>query len=220
MPSFREDRETLESWRAHPGRERLDPGSGRVALTFDDGPDPETTPLVLEALAAAAVAATFFVLGEQLLRRPRLVAEVAAEGHELALHGFGHERHDRIAPGQVRDDLARGVGAFEAAVGRRPRLFRPPHGRMTTTTVEACAVLGLEPVLWSAWGLDWEAIGAERIAELVGRDLADGAIVLLHDSARYAPRTDVAATARALPAIVAEARARGVEPVSLSGGAG
>jgi peptidoglycan/xylan/chitin deacetylase (PgdA/CDA1 family) len=195
-------------WRDLPALERVPAG---VALTFDDGPDPDATPAVLDALDAAGVKATFFVVGEQLMQHHALAREALARGHELGLHGFEHVSHDTLPGGTARDDVARAVGTFEAAVGRRPRFFRPPYGLFNRHSHEACTDLGLEPVYWSAWGLDWEAIAAERIAELVTRDLADGAIVLLHDSARYAARLDARATAEAIAPIAARAAELGVE---------
>ncbi|MEA2468329.1 MAG: hypothetical protein QOJ57_2455 [Thermoleophilaceae bacterium] len=206
MPSYSEMLETAERWRWMPGLEQVDSG---VALTFDDGPDPEGTPAVLDALDAAGVSATFFVVGEQLMKHHALAREALARGHDLGLHGFEHVRHDSLK-GAARDDVARGIGTFEAAVGRRPHYFRPPYGLFNEHSYEACADLGLEPVYWSAWGLDWEAVGAERIAELVSRDLADGAIVLLHDSGRYGHRQSSTATAEAIPAIAARAAELGL----------
>lgn len=211
MPSFLHERETLERWRRLPGLERGPTGTGRAHLTFDDGPDPDATPAVLDALDSAGAQATFFMLGEQVMRHRALAREVAERGHEIALHGFEHRPHDDLSPREARDDLARGVGALEAATGRRPRLHRPPWGRLTEPSLAACEALDLRPVLWSAWGLDWETVPAERIADLVCRDLGEGTIVLLHDSARYAPRASAAPTAEAIPAIAAWAREAGLE---------
>ncbi|HEX6458180.1 MAG TPA: polysaccharide deacetylase family protein [Thermoleophilaceae bacterium] len=198
MPSFRQMRETDELWTRFPALERAETGSQRTLLTFDDGPDPEGTPAVLDALDAIGARATFFMLGEQLMRHQDVGREVVARGHEVALHGFGHEHHDKLTPQQARDDLARGLGAVEAATGRRPRFYRPPYGRFTDASYEACRKLGLEPVYWSGWGMDWEPIPAERIADIAGRDLGDGVILLLHDSVRYADRDSAAPTAEAL----------------------
>jgi peptidoglycan/xylan/chitin deacetylase (PgdA/CDA1 family) len=198
---------TVERWRELPGLERVPAG---VALTFDDGPDPGCTPAILDALDAAGARATFFVVGEQLMKSHALAREAAARGHELGLHGFEHTDHDTLRPQAARDDLARAVGSFEVAVGRRPRFFRPPYGRFSEASYEACRHLGLEPVYWSAWGLDWEPLPAERIAELATRDLADGDIVLLHDSTRYAHRPNCAPTAVAIEAIVARATELGL----------
>jgi peptidoglycan-N-acetylglucosamine deacetylase len=214
LPSFRQQLETVERWRRFPGRELLEPPDGRIALTFDDGPDPDATPAVLDALEEAGARATFFLVGEQAMRHRSLAREVADRGHGVGLHGHEHVEHDELG-GRVRDDLARGLGTLEVACGRRPALFRPPYGRFSEASYEACGKLGLEPVYWSAWGCDWEPIGADRIADLVTRDLVPGAMVLLHDSPRYAYRDSAAATAEALPAIVAAARERGLEPGSL-----
>ena len=210
MPSFLELRETEERWRRFPGRERLDPGSGRAALTFDDGPDPDSTPAVLEALDAANARATFFLVGEQVERHPILARQIAERGHEVALHGFGHTPHEQLGPEDARGDLERGLAVLEQRAGALPTLYRPPYGRFTEGSYRACLELGLEPVLWSGWGCDWEDIAAPRIAELVERDLRDRAIVLLHDSPRYAHRPSAAPTAQAIPRIAAAASAAGL----------
>jgi peptidoglycan-N-acetylglucosamine deacetylase len=216
VPSFLEHRETLERWRRFPGQERLDSAEGRIALTFDDGPDPDSTPLVLDALDAAGARATFFLVGEQLLVHHELGGEVARRGHAVALHGFHHQEHERLPASEIGDDLLRGLDAIEAATGTRPRLFRPPYGRPSQGTAEACRELGLELVYWSAWGMDWEPIPAERIADLALRDLTEGSLVLLHDSARYAYRDSARATAEALPAILAAAAERGLALATLT----
>lgn len=182
-----------------------------MALTFDDGPDPDATPAVLDALDAAGLKATFFVVGEQLARHHSIAREARARGHQLGLHGAAHPRHVNLSPPAARDEVARGVGAFEVAVGERPTLFRPPYGRFSKHSYEACLKLGLRPVYWSAWGLDWEEVPAPRIAALATNGLEPGAILVLHDSARYAPRPSATPTAEAIPAIGASASAAGLE---------
>src|SRR4051812_38362291 len=185
-----------------PGLERVPSGA---VLTFDDGPEPEGTRAVLDALESAGVRATFFVVGEQLMRNHAVAREAAARGHELALHGFEHVRHETLRPQAARDDLARALGAFEAATGGRPRFFRPPHGRFSEASYEACLHLGMEPVYWSSWGIDWHPVASEEIVGNVLPDLADGAIVLLHDAVAYAPREDANPTAEAVAAIARRA---------------
>ena len=155
------------------------------------------------------------MVGEQLLRHHAIAREAAARGHELALHGFGHPSHDELSPPESRDEIARGIGAFEAATGSSPRFYRPPYGRFNEWSYRASHDLGLQPVYWSAWGSDWEDIAPERIAELVSRDLAPGAIVLLHDSPRYANRPSATATAEAIPLIAEDAASKGLELVTL-----
>lgn len=201
--------ELRDRWERLPGRERV-PRPGAAALSFDDGPDVDVTPDLLDALDAAGARATFFLVGEQLLRAPVLGGEIVRRGHEVALHGFGHPRHDELSAGASRDDLAKGLGAVEAATGRRPRLFRPPYGEVTEASHAACQRLELEPTYWSAWGLDWEPIDAARIADLVEADLSEGSIVVLHDSTRYAPREDARPTVEALSLVAGAARRRGL----------
>jgi peptidoglycan-N-acetylglucosamine deacetylase len=215
VPSFREHRETLELWQRFPALEHAEPGTKRAMLTFDDGPDPAGTIPILDALDAAGARATFFMVGEQLMRHQDVGREVVARGHEIALHGFGHARHEELTPQGARDDLARGLGAVEAATGRRPRFYRPPYGRFSEHSYEACRKLELEPAYWSAWGQDWDELPGDRIADMVTRDLGDGVIVLLHDSARYAYRHSVLPTADALAPIAERAREDGLVLVSL-----
>lgn len=211
MPSFQQQRETLERWRRFPALERIEAG---VALTFDDGPDPDCTPAVLDELAAAGAHAVFFLVGEQVEAHPELARRVSDEGHVVALHGFRHVEHDELGA-EVRADLERGAAVVAAATGAEPRLYRPPYGRFTEESYRAVGELGLEPVYWSGWGADWDPIPAERIADLAIRDLAPGVILLLHDSPRYATRPSAAPTAEALPAILAAMRERGLEPVTV-----
>jgi peptidoglycan/xylan/chitin deacetylase (PgdA/CDA1 family) len=208
LPSFGQHLDTLERWRRFPGLERLD--EERVALTFDDGPDPDGTPAVLDALDALDLKATFFMVGEQVKAAPALAREVATRGHDVGLHGGTHASQRDLEDWKVKDEMAYGLGTLEVATGRRPTRFRPPYGVFSEAGYEACGALKLEPVYWSAWGMDWETISAERIADIATRDLDPGAIVVLHDSARYGHRDDVSATVAALPLVAAAADERGL----------
>ena len=154
-----------------------------VALTFDDGPDPASTPLFLEALDEAGVRATFFLLGRMVRQAPSLAREIADAGHEVALHGWGHRAHIALTPGQTLRDLRQGRDELASAIGRAPSWYRPPYGVATAATFAACRKLGLRPVLWSAWGRDWTSTAtAESVFHTVARDLRGGGTVLLHDS--------------------------------------
>src|SRR4051794_27094738 len=101
-----------------PALERVDDSASSAVLTFDDGPDEDATLAILDALDRLGLTATFFLVGEQLLRNHAIAREAAARGHELALHGFGHPSHDDLSPAASRDEIARGLGAFEAATAR------------------------------------------------------------------------------------------------------
>jgi peptidoglycan/xylan/chitin deacetylase (PgdA/CDA1 family) len=156
---------------------------GHAALTFDDGPDPVSTPAFLAVLDRLGWHATFFMLGSMVAANPSLAAEVASAGHEIALHGNVHRSHLlRTLPGVV-DDLRRGRDVLEDATGRTPRWHRPPYGALSGPTLVAARQLDLRVVLWSTWGRDWrrEATG-ESVAADVQLGWAPGATVLLHDS--------------------------------------
>jgi peptidoglycan/xylan/chitin deacetylase (PgdA/CDA1 family) len=199
-----------------PGIERME-RRNQAVLTFDDGPDagPAATRAVLDALDAAGARATFFVVGEQIEKAPDLVPEILARGHEVGVHGQRHFRHDRVPAAESVADIDAGYTTLAEALQTPPRFYRPPYGKLSEAGAEACRRLGLEVAYWSTWGLDWEPLPADRIARRVNRDLEDGAVVLLHDSARYAVRPDAAATVAAIAAIAARASALGLDLVTL-----
>ncbi len=201
-------------WQTYPGLERVEP-RGHAVLTFDDGPDRDATPAVLDALDRTGVRATFFVLGTQVESYPALAREVVERGHEIALHGYGHERQDRIDSDRSDEDMRRGYSVLEEHLGVQCRWYRPPYGKMSAGAARTCASLGMSVVYWSAWGLDWEEVGAARIADVVSDQLEDGGILLLHDSARHARRASAAPTADAIEIIAENARERGISLVSL-----
>jgi peptidoglycan-N-acetylglucosamine deacetylase len=190
-------------------------GSGpAVSLTFDDGPNPDTTPPVLDELDRLGVRATFFCVGRLVDEHPRLAQEIAEHGHELATHGYEHVSHLIRGPGWVRRDLAASVGALDD-LGLRPRWFRPPYGHVTGSGLAAAGALGLSTTLWSAWGREWREPRPGAVAELLVSQLEPGAILLLHDNDAFG-RTGMAATVLdALAVVVGAARERGLEPVTL-----
>lgn len=201
-------------WRRFPGVERLE-RTGRAVLTFDDGPDPDATPAVLDALDLADARATFFLLGSQLAAHRELAQEISRRGHEIGLHGYDHHRHDRIDAALSRRDLTSGFAAIEEGLGIRCCWYRPPYGKMSPASADVCRDLGMTPVYWTAWGLDWERVPAERIADVVCTQLDDGGIALLHDSARFARRESALPTAAAISEIARRMQANGISLVSL-----
>lgn len=208
-------------WRELPGIERVTP-SDQAVLTFDDGPDPspEGTVAVLDSLDAVGAKATFFLVGEQIDDSPGLASEVLARGHEIGVHGQRHFRHDRVPSAESAADIEMGYAAVAKIEGAIPRFYRPPYGKLSPAGAEACRRLGLEVAYWSTWGLDWEPLSHQRIARRVSRDLDDGAIVLLHDSARYAIRPSAVETARAIEAIAKHASGLGLDLVTLADACG
>ena len=183
-----------------------------VALTFDDGPDPASTPQFLATLDGLGVRATFFVLGEHVSPNHALVSEISARGHEVAVHGWTHRRP--WLPGDPREfgELRRACAAVELATGRSVRWYRPPYGILTGGRWAAAWRCGLQPVLWTAWGRDWTCDAtAETVLRTLRPELRAGATVLLHDSDRAAEPGCWRATLEALPQLVAECRGAGLQ---------
>lgn len=161
-----------------------------LLLTFDDGPDPDVTPAVLDRLDAYGAKAVFFIVGSRVKRAPHLLAEIQRRGHRIGNHTYLHRRgyvlgssfNLRFA-GYYRD-LRRCQAVIEEHTGSRPRLFRPPGGRLTPLTLMVPKFLGLRCVIWSREVGDWQfrspGQGAAGGEELLRR-AQPGDIVLLHD---------------------------------------
>jgi peptidoglycan/xylan/chitin deacetylase (PgdA/CDA1 family) len=181
------------------------PGAAGAALTFDDGPHPEGTPAVLEVLARADARATFFVIGEQVARRPALAAEIVAQGHVVAVHGHRHRLQLRLSPAMLLDDLNRGRAAIEDATGLAPGWHRPPYGVYSSAGLRVVREAGLKPLLWSRWGKDWRKLTTPgRIAARATAEIAAGDVILLHDADFYSSRECYRRTVAALPLVIAE----------------
>jgi peptidoglycan-N-acetylglucosamine deacetylase len=182
-----------------PVRIRNDSG---VALTFDDGPHPEGTPAALEVLAAAQATATFFLVGEQVERWPTVAAEIAAAGHEIALHGYRHRLMLRRTTAAVERDLDHAVEVIKAATGVTPLCYRPPYGVFSAGGLALTRRRGWAPMLWSRWGRDWEARATPAgIARRATAGLRGGDVVLLHDADHYSSDGSWRKTIAALPLV-------------------
>lgn len=198
-----------------PLRRALLPGlcgvSGRphVALTFDDGPDPASTPKFLDALAAAELRATFFLLGTQLAAAPELAQRIVQDGHEVAVHSWTHRPHLLHPPHAIVSELRRTRDLVLEVTGQRPRFWRPPNGIPTGLGLIAGWRLGMRAVLWTGDGRDWQAIatGASITARLAPH-LRPGGVVLLHDSDVTSAPDSWRAALDALPLIADVCRSR------------
>jgi peptidoglycan/xylan/chitin deacetylase (PgdA/CDA1 family) len=154
-----------------------------IGLTFDDGPDPATTPAFLNELDRLGWKATFFLLGSQVEAAGGLTAEVAARGHEIGVHGDRHTSHLRRPFWWTTADVARACDRIAAETGVWPRWFRPPYGALSSSSLVAAHRNGLQTVLWTTWGRDWrDDADAWSVTETVEATRAPGATVLLHDS--------------------------------------
>ena len=159
----------------------------QVAVTFDDGPDPLVTPLLLDALNRRDTRCTFFLLVPQAERHPALVREIARAGHEIALHGLDH----RPLPSLSHRDAVRvllDARARLSAIADTPiRFYRPPYGAQSLGSWAAARRAGLEIVVWSADAADWEEQTAREVATTASRRLRAGGILLLHERLEPGP---------------------------------
>jgi peptidoglycan/xylan/chitin deacetylase (PgdA/CDA1 family) len=185
-----------------------------VALTFDDGPHPSTTPLVLDRLDELGLVASFFCLGALVHEHPSLVGEILGRGHSVEVHGYRHDHHFIRTPGWVLADLQSAVAVLEQA-GARPRWYRPPYGQTTSASMYAAHRFGLRLVLWSAWGHEWDAPSSSRVAGRVIGALERGAIVLLHDTDVLNPPGSTQRVLEALGPIAAEIDRLGLRAMTL-----
>jgi peptidoglycan/xylan/chitin deacetylase (PgdA/CDA1 family) len=204
------------SWLFGPVLNRLPASSNAVAITFDDGPNPDATPRILDVLREQGVSATFFVLGRHAERWPGLVRRMTEEGHQLGNHGYWHRKLHRRLPSYVRDDLTRGTEAIvQASGGVRPRVFRAPHGFRNPWVTPIAASLGQRTIGWSLGVWDSARPGASEIARRALNGLHAGSILLLHDGDGYDPDGDRLQTAEALPMIIRGLRDRGLQFTTL-----
>ncbi|MCW5620148.1 MAG: polysaccharide deacetylase family protein [Burkholderiales bacterium] len=161
-----------------------------IHLTFDDGPDPQWTPRVLDVLAAHGMRATFFVIGRAALAHAALLRRVVAAGHEVGNHTWSHRHPWTLTRTQAVAEVEDGTRAIAEATGRTPHLFRPPHGRLRRCMVQAARDKGQRMVLWTRSAIDWgPRAHAASIHERLQK-ARDGDIVLMHDAARSINRPE------------------------------
>jgi len=189
--------------------------SGKVALTFDDGPDPVWTPRVLDALADAGAWATFFVVAPLAERHPGLLSRAADEGHEVALHCNRHVRHDRMTAAEVLADARAGLRTLRN-LDHQPRDWRVPWGVVTCDTEETAKVLSLRLVGWTADSEDWRGGDAGEMLGRLAPGIGAGAVVLMHDGlGPGALRDGCDETVELVAPLVSLARSRNLMPVPL-----
>ncbi len=180
-----------------------------IALTFDDGPYPIFTPLLIDTLHKLDVPATFFLIGRDAQQWPELTQRIESSGNEIADHTYTHPNLDQESPAQVRDEIQKGRDALWNLV-HDPALrdmFRPPHGRYTLETIEVAQSLGYKTVLWTDDGGDWRTVTPQSLALHLEQHATAPEIVLLHSGKL--------ATIQMLPEVVARFRAAGYQFVTV-----
>ena len=153
-----------------------------IGLTFDDGPDPDSTTGVLDALAHHRALATFFVLVDRAEAHPQLIRRMLADGHEIGLHGLDHQRLTLLDRREIAGHIANGLRRLTAISGRKPRWFRPPYGAQDLRSYFAARRSGLDVVVWSVDCEDWVQRPEEEIAQQAIDAAQPGCVLLLHDA--------------------------------------
>jgi peptidoglycan/xylan/chitin deacetylase (PgdA/CDA1 family) len=184
-----------------------------VALTFDDGPNPRTTPAVMQILASHGLHGTFFEVGKAIVKEPAVVRALDAAGDQLGNHSYHHDSWSWLEPSYP--ELQKTQRAFEQAIGKCPGLYRPPHGYRTPFIAHIVDDHQMKMVLWNVSAGDWATTDAQLVARRVLDKVKPGSIILLHDGLDGNVTADRSVVARALPMILDGLAAKGLHPVRL-----
>jgi peptidoglycan-N-acetylglucosamine deacetylase len=180
-----------------------------IAMTFDDGPSPETTPRLLDILKQRNIKATFFMIGQNAERNPEIVKRILAEGHEIGNHSWTHPQLAKLSDDRVTEEITKTQNAIKNASGYTPTLLRPPYGSITSRQKEWIEnQFGLSVILWSVDPFDWKRPGASVIQQRILAGVSPGAIVLSHDIHKQ--------TVDSMPATLDALAAKGYKFVTVS----
>jgi peptidoglycan/xylan/chitin deacetylase (PgdA/CDA1 family) len=185
-----------------------DPESNQIALTFDDGPDPVTTPAILDLLKKHNAKATFFVIGRRVKEHPELLRRIHDEGHEIGNHSNNHRNLLLLDRDEVYREYRDCNAAVKSVLGFDPAICRPPGGNANPSVIEVGGELNMATVFWTCNTFDFEAYDTELIKNRVLRVVRPGGIVLMHDK--------VAETVTALDEVLRSLRGAGYDMVTVS----
>ena len=163
----------------------------RVALTFDDGPNAKYTPLLLEGLRKRNIHATFFLLGENILKNKELLLRMQKDGHLIGCHTWSHVQLDKISPSSANREILKTNSLIYHITGTYPTCLRPPYGAWKKDLELPVTML---PVFWDVDTLDWQSQNPESILDIVRKNVQDGSIILMHDSYDSSVRAALAIT--------------------------
>jgi peptidoglycan/xylan/chitin deacetylase (PgdA/CDA1 family) len=188
----------------------------KVALTFDDGPNPEYTPLLLAKLAEHHVSATFFLIGRNLKRHPEIGRRIVQEGHEVGNHTYDHRILPFLSKVGMRNELESAHRLIADLLNVQPAFLRPPNGLFTGRVLDVAEQLGYRAVVGDVFPVDVAWPGPETIIRRVLRRVQPGSIIILHDG--YVGRfdRDKSQTVRALDGVIPRLREGGYAFVTLS----
>ncbi|HEY3557978.1 MAG TPA: polysaccharide deacetylase family protein [Kribbella sp.] len=175
-----------------------------VVLTFDDGPDLEYTPKVLDVLAQYDAKATFFEVGQNVSKHPELTKRIHAAGHSVQNHTWDHSDLRRLTPAKFQQEIAATDQAIRTAIGTTPACLRPPYGGVSATVRQRARAMGKDLVVWTVDSRDWTKPGTPAIVQRVLKNVHSGSVILMHDGGGN--RTQ---TVAALPLILKALKAQG-----------
>ena len=169
------DQQAYEAYQAEKQRKAAE---NMVSLTFDDGPNPKTTPVVLDILKKYNAKATFFILGQNITGNEEIIRRMVAEGHEVANHSWTHPNFKTLSPEQVKQEVEQTQVALAQITGQRPTMIRPPYGAVNQAVMDA---MNLPAMYWSVDSLDWQNRDPKAILDIVKANTRSGSIILMHD---------------------------------------
>jgi len=188
-------------------------GEKKVALTFDDVPDPRFTPKVLDILARYKVRATFFVVGSRASKYPSMVKRMQREGHIIGNHSYNHAVFSRISLPAFRQQILRTDAILRPLAGYSPRLIRPPYGEILPEQIEWMKRNGYIAVNWDVDSADWRGIDSNTVLFNIKKTLRPGSIVLQH--AGGGTGQNLSGTIEALPRLIKLLHSKGYRIVTL-----
>jgi peptidoglycan/xylan/chitin deacetylase (PgdA/CDA1 family) len=175
-----------------------------VVLTFDDGPDVEYTPKVLQVLAAYDAKATFFEVGQNVRKHPELTKRIHEAGHSVENHTWTHADLRKLSAAAFRQEVTSTDQAIRAQIGTTPACLRPPYGGVSTTVRQRAKALGKDLVVWTVDSRDWTKPGTTAIVQRVLKNVHSGSVILMHDGGGNRSQT-----VAALPTILKALKAQG-----------
>lgn len=185
----------------------------KIALTFDDVPDPRFTGKVLDVLKEHHVNATFFAVGERAKKHPGLVKRMHQEGHAIGNHSYNHAQLNKLSLHKFKDQIERTNQVIKSITGIEPRLIRPPYGEINEEQLQWARKNGFKVVNWNVDSLDWKGLGKDEVMSNILSTVGPGSIVLQHAGGGVG--SDLTGTIEALPGIIKELRSKGYTFVTL-----
>ncbi|MCM3783831.1 polysaccharide deacetylase family protein [Neobacillus mesonae] len=189
------------------------PSVKKIALTFDDVPDPRFTPQVLDILKKYGVKATFFVNGHRIDKFPDLFKRIYNEGHAIGNHSYSHPNFNRLTLGEFVSEIQRTEQAVSRITGFIPKLIRPPYGEITEEQLKWAVEHDYRIVNWNVDSLDWKGISKNEVVQNIMSQITPGAIILQHAGGGVG--SDLTGTIEALPEIITKLRSEGYEFVTV-----